>query len=1036
MGRITSSIGLITGTPIQDTVDQLINLSSIPRNRLTNRNDGLKQQRSAITDLTVLAVSVQLSARSFNSATSFDRTAVSSSNTDSISATRSGTPQVGSYQVRTLQTAGTQAFKSNTFASSTKAFGTNGTLTIRGGGYVDRSTSLSELNGGRGVQAGSIRITDRSGESAIIDLSTASSVEDVLRAINESTDINVKATTDGDAIRLIDGTGTTDSNLIVEEVGGGDTAADLGLRGINVATERATGSDVLRLSTSTRLSSLRDGRGIEFGAGDDIAVTFRDGATLDLDFGDFSREATNATGTTGSEIAHAGLKFTATEVGAVGDGVRVRFVDDPSIEAGNETVQQLDTPSGPELVFSINAGATTAADIVAALEANDDLSDAYSAIAAGDGSGAVSVDDVATLSGGAAIEAVDDPSIDDLLRVLNDAAPDRLKAQLAPGGDSIQLIDLTAGDGEFTVADVGSSKAAANLGLTGTAVDGVISGGRVLSGLSTVALDSLAGGQGLGTLGTLDITSADGASAAIDLSGATSLQDVINAINDSDIAIEASIDRSGAGLQIRDLSGGTDTEFAISSSDDTAARLGVEGSTTDVLIRGESLELQFVSGSTKLADLNQGRGVGDGSFKITDSAGNVGAVNLKTQNITTVGGLVDAINELGTGIEASVNETGDGIRLVDTSEGEGTFVVEDSGAGTSAKLLGLSGIGKNQVVDGEIVSTINGRQVDQFVISAGDNLASLTERIRTEGRFATATLISGASGSAALSITSNRGGSAGRLAVASDGVDLGLQQTSIGRDAVIAIGGGNGGTPTVLRSADGVFVDAIDGITLTAKTVSDEPATIEIKEDRASVESSIKRFVDQYNKLMDRVDELTFFNADGNEVGLLFGRSETLRIQSSLSRAMTLRINTGTSIRTAADVGLKLDSTGKLTLDSEKLNAALDASPEDVKDFFTKEIDDTSSDEGKKIKIGFAAKVDEIVERIAGVDNGVLISRTSSLNNQIDRNDLRIQSMNERLEGERERLLKQFYAMESAIAKLQSNQQYVSQITYFGDNNI
>ncbi len=51
MGRITSSIGLITGTPIQDTVDQLINVSAVPRDRLANRNEGLRQERSAVTEL-------------------------------------------------------------------------------------------------------------------------------------------------------------------------------------------------------------------------------------------------------------------------------------------------------------------------------------------------------------------------------------------------------------------------------------------------------------------------------------------------------------------------------------------------------------------------------------------------------------------------------------------------------------------------------------------------------------------------------------------------------------------------------------------------------------------------------------------------------------------------------------------------------------------------------------------------------------------------------------------------------------------------
>jgi flagellar hook-associated protein 2 len=901
---------------------------------------------------------------------------------------------------------------------------TSGTLTIRGGGYVDRSTNLSDLNGGRGVEAGSIRITDRSGESAVIDLSTAATIDDVINAINESADINVTATSDGDAIRLVDKTGKTDSNLIVEDIGGGETAADLGLRGINTDSDSATGVDILRLSSGTKLSSLRDGRGLDFGDGDDLAFTFRDGSTLDLEIGDFSRVASQSTGTTATQVESAALTFKAVEEGAAADGTKIRFVDDPSIVAGSETVQKIVTPSGTELVFSINAGETTAANIAAALQRDSALSDEFSVEAEGDGSGLVSVSDTATLSGGSAIEAVADPDIGDLLRVLNDANPGRLRAELAPGGDTIRLIDLTEGAGEFTVVDKGSSQVAANLGLTGAASDeGVIAGGRILSGLSSVSLSALGGGNGLGSLGTLDIETADGSTAAIDLSDAASLQDVINRLNESGLVIEASVDRSGSGLQVRDLSGGSDNQFSISSSDDTAELLGIDASTSDVLIRGGSLDLQFVSRSTKLSSLNQGRGVGGGSFKITDSLGATSAVNLTVDNVTTVGGLIDKINGLGLAVTASINETGDGIRLVDTGDGSSVLTVADSGNGTSAKLLGISGAAGNQVVDGEIVSTLNGRQVDVFRIEASDTLVTLSAKIRTSGRFASATLLGGSDGGAALSITSLKGGSAGRLAVDSTGVDLGLQQTNRGRDAVIAIGDGDGGSPAIFRSADGVFVDAIEGLTLTAKQISEDPVQIEITEDRAGIEGAINRFVEQYNKLNDRIKELTFFNSDSDEVGVLFGRGETLRIQSTLSRTLTARINTGSSLRTAADVGLRIDSTGKLNLDTAKLQSAIDADPTAVEKFFTDE------------KFGFSAKIDAVIEGIAGINNGLLISRSATLTSQIERNDLRVSSMNVRLENERERLLKQFNAMESAIAKLQSSQQFLSSITFFGNTS-
>ena len=48
MGRITSNIGLITGIPITDTVDQLIGVAGAPRDLLSSRNQGLQQQQLAI----------------------------------------------------------------------------------------------------------------------------------------------------------------------------------------------------------------------------------------------------------------------------------------------------------------------------------------------------------------------------------------------------------------------------------------------------------------------------------------------------------------------------------------------------------------------------------------------------------------------------------------------------------------------------------------------------------------------------------------------------------------------------------------------------------------------------------------------------------------------------------------------------------------------------------------------------------------------------------------------------------------------------
>src|SRR5205085_6504459 len=71
----------------------------------------------------------------------------------------------------------------------------------------------------------------------------------------------------------------------VGEVSGGTTAASLGLGGINVAADTATGQDILRLFSGLDLSRLNDGNGLSLRAAlPDLHVTLKDGTSLDIDF--------------------------------------------------------------------------------------------------------------------------------------------------------------------------------------------------------------------------------------------------------------------------------------------------------------------------------------------------------------------------------------------------------------------------------------------------------------------------------------------------------------------------------------------------------------------------------------------------------------------------------------------------------------------------------------------------------------------------------------------------------------------------------
>lgn len=89
---------------------------------------------------------------------------------------------------------------------------------------------LSELNGGAGVDPGRIQMTDRSGATAEIDLSSATSVQDVINAINRESALSVVASANaaGDGIQLQD-TSQGYGTFQVSDLGAGSMAADLGL---------------------------------------------------------------------------------------------------------------------------------------------------------------------------------------------------------------------------------------------------------------------------------------------------------------------------------------------------------------------------------------------------------------------------------------------------------------------------------------------------------------------------------------------------------------------------------------------------------------------------------------------------------------------------------------------------------------------------------------------------------------------------------------------------------------------------------------
>jgi flagellar hook-associated protein 2 len=154
-----------------------------------------------------------------------------------------------------------------------------------------------------------------------------------------------------------------------------------------------------------------------------------------------------------------------------------------------------------------------------------------------------------------------------------------------------------------------------------------------------------------------------------------------------------------------------------------------------------------------------------------------------------------------------------------------------------------------------------------------------------------------------------------------------LSETMEARDAELEVDG------LPIKSASNTVTGAIAGITL---NLLDDPATgnagtLTVAQDRGRVTSAVEGFVSKYNSLVETFNTLSNYDPETQRAGILLGDA-TVRGMASQSRRVLGEAVQGLSgpFRSLADIGITTNSDGTLTLDSDKLAAALDAGFDNV----------------------------------------------------------------------------------------------------------
>ncbi len=995
MSNISIGTGLISGLPINDLVDSLISLQRRPITQLQTRLQGIGSRRAALIQLSAQLLSVQNSASRLSKTDFFRRAQAKSSNESVLVASAGANTTPGQYTFTVRSLASSHQLLSSGFATSNATPIGAGTLTIEGTqGLLNRSTPLALLNGEEGVQRGKIRITDRSGASAVVDLASASTIDDVVGLINGQDAVRVAAQIEGDHLILTDQTGLSSGSLSISEVGG-HAATDLGILGAST-TGTVTGTNLTTLTDATRLSQLNDGNGVRRLRGQpDFSAALADGTTLTFDLSDrISLETPLSILNRGGGVTTGSIQVT----NRAGQQVTIDLSTAQTIGDVKTAVESAGVGltlnfSGSQLVLVDQSASTGTTKIE---EVGDGKTAANLGLLGSSANGTLTGKDIFFVD-----------TLGDLTRIINSRPGNdgKLTASLAPDGSSIVLTDHTSGAGTFQLASLGGSKALDDLGLTTPPTGNTVQSHRLLAGLNTTLLRSLNGGRGV-ELGQVQLTDRAGATAVVDLAGAQTLQDVLDAINAASPAITASISSSGLGIELADTSGGSGNLSITDLTGTSAADLHIAANSAATKVASGNLQRQYLSSATLLADLNNGRGIARGSFRITNSLSAVAVVDLTQGNEKTIQDVIDEINSRGINVTARINDNGDGLLLEDTAGGAGKLTIAEV-AGTTAQSLGILG----SAVDGQ--TSFDGTFETRITVTAGDTLDSLLAKITSSHAPAGAAIINDHSGSRPyrLSLTASQSGRIGAIAIDAGTTGLTFDTLSEARDATVLFGPADAATPLVIGSSTNTITDAVNGLRLDLVGTSTTPVTVTVTQNIDSLVDDLSGFVSSVNAVIKSIDDLSKFDPDTRTRGVLFGDSTARRIRDRLI-GFTNKTVAGLSptLNRLSQIGVTLTSGSTLSLDKDKFRQAFERDPTAVETLFT------------TAQSGFGPVIEQTLKQLTDTDKGAIPLQDQALKSSQDLLNNRIAQLEILVEKRRQRLLAQFRATESIISKLQSQQ--------------
>ena len=329
-------------------------------------------------------------------------------------------------------------------------------------------------------------------------------------------------------------------------------------------------------------------------------------------------------------------------------------------------------------------------------------------------------------------------------------------------------------------------------------------------------------------------------------------------------------------------------------------------------------------------------------------------------------------------------------------------------------------------------------------VQAADTLTTLAQRINSTPNVGVSALVVRSGGQEQLLLRSSNTGAAAGFEVRAR--DAGGAPVTDGTSALGALNHFHSGTTLVgmsrtqdaldaqfsldgiaLNSPTNTVRDPVPGITLnllapTTPSLPGSPATaaqVSVQENNTVVREAIEAFRSAFNRIQSTLANLTRVDPAGRNNGPLQGDATAIGLQNMLRQMVGSPGGpAGAALGRLSDMGLQLQRDGSLSVNSARLDAALQ-NPSGLRSLLA----DVASGSNPP---GVARRIRDFALAANGID-GAVTGRNNALQAAVERKQDRIEQMEERVARTRANLLAQYSRLDTSLGAINGLGAFVNQ---------